>query len=130
MHQSPLYPKIGDASETGAGAGRGATLNLPVPAGAGRAEVFAALKSQFLPAMDKFQPELLLISAGFDSRKDDPLGGLLLNDEDFADMTRMLTKLGATHCQGRVISVLEGGYNPPGLALAVEAHVGAYVGEG
>lgn len=128
MHQSPLYPKTGDVSETGAGAGRGATLNLPVAAGAGRDEIFAALESKFIPAMEKFQPELFLISAGFDSRKDDPLGGLLLTDQDFADLTRMLMKLAATHCQGRVISVMEGGYNPPGLAAAVEAHVGAYVG--
>jgi len=127
VHQSPLYPRTGDASETGAGAGRDATLNLPVPAGAGRAEVFAALETQFIPAMERFQPELFLISAGFDSRKDDPLGGLLLTDEDFADLTRMMMNLAAVHCQGRVISVMEGGYNPPGLAAAVEAHVGAYV---
>lgn len=127
VHQAPHYPRTGDAHETGAGAGLGATLNLPLPAGSGRDEVFAALEKQFIPAMEKFQPELFLISAGFDSRKDDPLGDFLLTDQDFADLTRMMMTLAEAHCGGRIISVMEGGYNPPGLAAAVEAHVGAYV---
>jgi len=132
VHQSPLYPGTlypgcGEASQTGVGAGLNTTLNLPLPAGSGRDEVFGALEKHFLPAMEKFQPELLLISAGFDSRNGDPLGGLCLTDQDFADLTRMVMDLATVHGQGRVISVLEGGYNVPGLASAVEAHVGAYV---
>ncbi|HWL53449.1 MAG TPA: histone deacetylase [Chthoniobacteraceae bacterium] len=127
VHESPLYPKTGEASETGAGAGVDTTLNLPLPAGSGRDEVLGALEKHFIPAMEKFQPELFLISAGFDSRKGDPLGHFNLLDEDFAELTRLMMKLAAVHCQGRIVSVMEGGYNPPGLAAAVEAHLGAYV---
>lgn len=132
VHQSSLYPGTiypgsGEATQTGVGAGLHTTLNLPLPAGSGRDEVFGALEKHFLPAMEKFQPELFLISAGFDSRKGDPLGGLCLTDEDFADLTRTMMDLAAVYCQGRVISVLEGGYNVPGLASAVEAHVGTYL---
>lgn len=127
VHESPLYPRTGEASETGVGAGLGATLNLPLPAGSGREEVLGALEKHFLPAMEKFQPELYLISAGFDSREGDPLAHFRLQDEDFAELTRMMMKLAAAHCQGRVVSVMEGGYNVPGLVSAVEAHVGAYV---
>ena len=127
VHGTPLYPRTGEASETGAGAGLGATLNLPLSAGSGRDEVFGALEKQFIPALEKFQPELLLISAGFDSRKGDPLGNLCLEDEDFAELTRLMMNLAAVHCQGRLISVMEGGYHIPGLVSAVEAHVGAYV---
>jgi len=130
VHESPLYPGTGEASETGAGAGLGATLNLPLPAGSGRDEVLGALEKHFRPAMEKFQPELFLISAGFDSRIGDPLAHFRLTDEDFAELTRMMMNLAATYCQGRVVSVLEGGYNVPGLVSAVEAHVGAYVQAG
>lgn len=127
VHESPLYPRTGEASETGTGAGLGTTLNLPLPAGSGRDEVLGALEKHFIPAMEKFRPELFLISAGFDSRKEDPLGHFSLLDEDFAELTRMVMNLAAGYCQGRVISVMEGGYNVAGLAAAVEAHVGAYV---
>ena len=130
VHEAPLYPGTGDASETGTGAGLHTTLNLPLPAGSGRDEVLGALEKRFLPAMEKFQPELFLISAGFDSREGDPLAHFRLTDEDFAALTRLMMGLAATYCQGRVVSVLEGGYNVPGLASAVEAHVGAYVQAG
>jgi acetoin utilization deacetylase AcuC-like enzyme len=124
LHQAPLYPFTGAASETGAGAGRGATMNVPLPAGAGRTEVMHAL-DKLVGAMEVFRPELVLISAGFDSRFDDPLGGMTLTDADFADMTRVLLHLAATHAGGRLVSVLEGGYNLGGLAAAVVAHVQA-----
>lgn len=127
VHESPLYPYTGQASETGEGAGRNTNLNLPVPAGSGRVEIFGALEKHFLPAMEKFQPELYLISAGFDAREGDPLGHLCLTDQDFADLTRMMMNLAADHCQGRLVSVMEGGYHVAGLASGVEAHVGAYV---
>ena len=124
LHQAPLYPFTGAATETGSGAGRGTTLNIPLPAGAGRAEVMRAL-DHLVAAMALFKPELVLISAGFDSRIDDPLGGMTLTDADFADMTRVLLDLAATHAGGRLVSVLEGGYNLGGLAAAVTAHVQA-----
>ncbi|MBV9294434.1 MAG: histone deacetylase [Acidobacteriaceae bacterium] len=122
-HQSPWYPGTGAASERGEGEGTGKTINCPFPAGAGRAEILGAFRDQLLPAAREFYPDLILISAGFDSRANDPLGQFLLTDNDFAELTRMLTDLAAEHCNARLISVLEGGYNLEGLALAAEAHV-------
>ncbi len=122
-HQSPWYPGTGRASETGEGAGKGTTLNCPLPAGSGRTEIFAAVEKQLAPAMADFRPELVLISAGFDSRIDDPLGDFTLTDEDFADLTKLVRGIADQHAQGRVVSLLEGGYNLPGLASAASAHV-------
>lgn len=127
VHQWPLYPGTGAASETGRGEGRGTTCNAPLPAGSGRDQIFSAVEEGFVRAMEKFQPELYIISAGFDSRKEDPLGGFQLTDRDFADLTRMVLDLAEEHAGGRVVSVMEGGYNLRGLANAVEAHVGAMV---
>ena len=128
MHQWPWYPGTGSPDETGSGAGRGTTLNRPLQSGAGHEEAFAALTDHLLPAADAFAPELVLISAGFDSRLGDPLGGLALSDEDFAEMTTLVTNLAARHAGGRVVSVLEGGYDPAGLPSAAEAHVRALCG--
>ena len=122
-HQSPWYPGTGRADETGAGAGKGTTLNCPLPAFSGRKEIFACFEEKLSPAMEKFRPELVLISAGFDSRMEDPLGHFMLTDEDFADLTRMVLKIGKEHSGGRVVAMLEGGYNLRGLALAATAHV-------
>jgi len=122
-HQSPLYPFTGHANETGAGKGLGTTLNLPFPARTGMSDIGAAFTDRLLPAIDKFKPDLILISAGFDSRIDDPLGQFRLSDEDFIALTKLLLESAATHCQNRLVSVLEGGYNLKGLASAVTAHV-------
>jgi acetoin utilization deacetylase AcuC-like enzyme len=124
-HQWPWYPGTGPASETGEGAGKGTTLNCPLAAGAGRAEIFAAVEKQLMPAMEQFRPELVLISAGFDSRIDDPLGHFRLTDEDFADLTMLARGMADKYASGRVVSLLEGGYNLAGLASAAVAHVGA-----
>jgi len=124
-HQSPWYPGTGRANETGAGAGKGTTLNCPLPAGSGRAEIFAAFEKQLVPAVDDFKPELVLISAGFDSRVGDPLGQFLLTDADFADLTKLVRGIADRHAKGRVVSLLEGGYNLSGLASAATAHVQA-----
>lgn len=128
LHQAPWYPGTGAATETGTGRGEGTTLNVPLPAGAGRSEFFTALEKQFVPAMKVFHPELILVSAGFDSREGDPLGGFTLTDEDFADMTALLLMLAERLAAGRLVSVLEGGYNLGGLASAVSAHVRALIG--
>jgi acetoin utilization deacetylase AcuC-like enzyme len=128
-HQSPWYPGTGSAQETGAGAGAGATLNCPLPAGSGRAEIFDAFENKLLPAMKKFRPQFILISAGFDSRKGDPLGQFLLVDEDFVDLTKIVLRLAAEHAENRVVSLLEGGYSLRGLAAAVTAHIGALAGD-
>ncbi len=122
-HQSPLYPFTGHAEETGSGKGKGSTLNLPFPARTGIETIGAAFTDRILPALDRFKPEVIFISAGFDSRIDDPLGQFRLTDADFITLTRHLLEAAQTHCQGRLISVLEGGYNLSGLAKAVTAHV-------
>lgn len=124
-HQSPWYPGTGAKDETGEGEGKATTLNVPLAAGSGMAEIGAAFRDRFLPAMDAFRPELVLISAGFDSRLGDPLGGLTLLDDDFGALTRMLVGLAEKHAGGRLVSVLEGGYNVGGLAKAAAAHVRA-----
>ena len=123
-HQWPLYPGTGRADETGDGPGEGATMNFPFPAGAGRREILGAVENHLLPAAARFQPDLVLISAGFDSRVDDPLGRFTLTDIDFADLTRAVMGIAG----GRVVSVLEGGYNLAGLASAAAAHVAALLG--
>jgi acetoin utilization deacetylase AcuC-like enzyme len=123
VHQAPLYPGTGARDETGIGAGRGTTLNVPLPAGAGRAEIFAAFDTELGPALDRFRPDFLIVSAGFDSRIDDPLGAFTLTDDDFAWLTDWVVRVARAHCGGRLLSVLEGGYNLSGLASAVAAHV-------
>ena len=124
-HQSPWYPGTGAADETGAGKGQGTTLNCPFPAFSGRKEILGAFRDRLLPAAEKFKPELVLISAGFDSRIDDPLGHFTLSDDDFAELTRMMKEFAARECGGRVVSMLEGGYALAGLASAATAHVRA-----
>jgi acetoin utilization deacetylase AcuC-like enzyme len=124
-HQSPWYPGTGAAGETGHGAGLGTTLNFPLPAGSGRKDVLGALETRLVAAMEKFRPELVLVSAGFDSRRQDPLGQFTLGDEDFTDLTRLVRSIADTHAEGRIVSVLEGGYSLTGLASAATAHVKA-----
>ncbi|MFL6446802.1 MAG: histone deacetylase [Bryobacteraceae bacterium] len=123
-HQWPLYPGTGAESERGEGNGQGLTINCPFPAGSGRREIAGAFEQRFAPAANEFKPDILFISAGFDSRIGDPLGQFLLTDEDFEDLTGMMLDLAAQHCGGRLVSVLEGGYNVAGLSKAVAGHVG------
>lgn len=127
-HQSPWYPGTGAASERGEGPGAGKTINCPFPAGSGRREIVGAFQEILTPAAHAFRPDLILISAGFDSRVGDPLGQFLLADDDFAELTHRMADLAARHCSGRLVSVLEGGYSLEGLARAAEAHVGALLG--
>jgi acetoin utilization deacetylase AcuC-like enzyme len=123
-HQSPWYPFTGHVEETGARQGLGTTMNCPLAAGAGMKEIGGAFQDKLLPAIAEFKPDLIMISAGFDSRVDDPLGRFTLTDADFARLTQLLMQAADEHCQSRLISVLEGGYNLSGLASAVTAHVG------
>ena len=124
-HQWPWYPGTGPARETGEGEGKGTTMNVPLPAGSGRPEIFAAVEKQLIPAMDDFRPELVFISAGFDSRLGDPLGQFQLTDKDFTDLTKLVRGIADRHSGGRVVSLLEGGYSLSGLASAASAHVAA-----
>jgi acetoin utilization deacetylase AcuC-like enzyme len=127
-HQWPLYPGTGRADETGEGAGAGATMNFPLPAGSGRREVLGAVENSLVPAAERFRPDLVLISAGFDSRIGDLLGHFTLTDQDFADLTHAVMGIADRHANGRVVSMLEGGYSLPGLASAAAAHVAAVAG--
>lgn len=123
VHQSPWYPGTGHPDETGRGHGRGTTLNVPLPAGSGRREIFDAFENKLAPVMADFRPQLILISAGFDSCLGDPLGEFTLTADDVADMTRFFLSMAHTYAGGRLISLLEGGYDPAILAAAVCAHV-------
>ncbi len=124
-HEHPLYPGTGARSETGRGDGVGRTMNRPLPSGSGREEILGALENDLVPAMETFAPELVLISAGFDSRVHDPLGTFTLTDEDYGDLTRLVMQLADRYAGGRVASFLEGGYNLAGLGTAAVAHVRA-----
>jgi len=124
-HQYPYYPGTGAAGERGLDKGEGTTLNLPLsegtPASAHRQAFTDALK-----AIEKaFPPDLIIISAGFDSRRGDPLGGLMLEDSDFSEMTRQVMDMADRQASGRVVSVLEGGYNLDTLGETVRSHVAA-----
>ncbi|MGA2712302.1 MAG: histone deacetylase [Bryobacteraceae bacterium] len=121
-HQSPWYPGTGDARETGEGPGKGCTLNFPFPAGSGKDQILGAFRDRFAKKMDEFRPDLLLISAGFDSRNGDPLGRFVLTDADFAELTTVMREIADKHSKGRLVSILEGGYNLNGLSRAVYAH--------
>jgi acetoin utilization deacetylase AcuC-like enzyme len=127
-HQWPWYPFTGPASETGEGKGKGCTMNRPFPAGSGRKEIVGVFREELRRAADAFKPELVLLSAGFDSRSGDPLGQFTLGDQDFADLTAVMLEIAGTHAGGRLVSVLEGGYNLSGLASAATAHVRALAG--
>jgi acetoin utilization deacetylase AcuC-like enzyme len=124
-HQWPLYPGTGRRDETGMDSGRGTTMNFPLPAGSGRTEVLGAVMNSLAPAMDSFRPDLVLVSAGFDSRAGDPLGRFTLTDQDFTDLTRLLMEMADRYAGGRLVSALEGGYNLEGLGSAAAAHVAA-----
>src|SRR5580658_6000102 len=107
-HQSPWYPGTGARGETGEGAGAGAGMTLNCPAGSGRKEILGAFQEQLLPAAAEVKPELVLVSAGFDSRIGDPLGGFALTDPDFSDLTRVAREIADKYAGGRLLSVLEG----------------------
>jgi len=124
-HEMPLYPGTGAADETGA---FGTILNVPMQAGDGSEAFRAAFDDVVLPRLHEFRPDFLIISAGFDAHRDDPLGNLQLDEADFAWATRQLMALADVHAHGRIVSVLEGGYDLQGLALSVAAHVEALMG--
>jgi acetoin utilization deacetylase AcuC-like enzyme len=123
VHQHPWYPGTGLESESGSGAGRGFTLNCPLPAGSGDEEVTRAFSEKLAPAAQRFKPEFVLVSAGFDARAGDPLGGMKVTDEGFARLTAIVAGIAGEYASGRIVSSLEGGYSLSGLASAAEAHV-------
>lgn len=122
-HQYPYYPGTGGAEEKGRGRGEGFTLNVPLKAGTTGEEYLELFEKLIIPAVDNFHPEFILISAGFDAHRDDPLAGILLTEETYAEITRMVLSAAGHHCEGRVVSVLEGGYDLRALPRCVEALV-------
>jgi acetoin utilization deacetylase AcuC-like enzyme len=123
VHQHPWYPGTGTKDQTGKGKGLGTTLNFPLPSGSARKEIVEdSFGEELKKKMNQYRPELILISAGFDSRKDDPLGQFALEDKDFADLTHIVCDLANEFCDGKVVSILEGGYNLEGLSMAANSH--------
>ena len=118
-HQSPLYPGTGAASERGLGN----IVNAPLSPGADGVAFRHAMERVVLPALDDFAPELLMVSAGFDAHRDDPLANLGLVEDDYAWITERLAEVAARHCAGRIVATLEGGYDLRALAASAAAHV-------
>ena len=127
IHQRGHYPMgltgLGHTGQTGHGPAAGTTLNVPLAGGDGDEEALAAFNDRLVPAMEGFRPELVLISAGFDGRIGDPLGGLAISDEGFAEMTRIVMQIAEATAGGRIVSMLEGGYRLAGLAAAAATHI-------
>jgi acetoin utilization deacetylase AcuC-like enzyme len=123
IHRWPFYPGTGDADETGTADGLGATRNLPITFGTPRAAYFDSFCRELEDFAARVRPQLVLISAGFDSHRQDPIGSLGLEVEDFAELTKIVANIAAVHSAGRIVSLLEGGYNPPILAECVETHL-------
>lgn len=121
IHQYPHFPKTGFFTETGIGAGEGFTINIPLPKGYGDGEYITLFERILKPVALEFNPDLILVSAGFDIHRQDPLGGMLVTEAGFAGMTRCLMDIAAQCCWGRMVLVLEGGYEPAVLASSVRA---------
>jgi acetoin utilization deacetylase AcuC-like enzyme len=114
-----FFPATGAASERGTGKGVGATLNIPLEAGGGDAEILEAFTGRILPAMASFSPDLVMISAGYDAHRVDPLGGLVVTDAGFRRLAQVVCEAAQEHAGGRMITVLEGGYHPEASARCV-----------
>ncbi|HAO32959.1 MAG TPA: histone deacetylase family protein [Candidatus Competibacter sp.] len=125
-HQAYIYPGTGRRSERGVGN----IVNIPLPANSGAAELQEVWRQEIEPALAAFKPELLLVSAGFDAHYLDPLAELNFTEDDYAWMTQQLLAIAREHCQGRVVSMLEGGYNLQALAASTAAHVSALMEDG
>lgn len=130
IHRWPFYPGSGAADETGSGDGLGSTVNLPVPFGISRKDYLASFTGSLEKFAAKIKPQLVLLSAGFDSHREDPIGSLGLETEDFGPLTTSVMDVADAHADGKMISVLEGGYNPRVMAEAVELHLGEIVERG
>jgi acetoin utilization deacetylase AcuC-like enzyme len=125
MHRFPFYPGTGAASEIGSGAGRGTTLNIPLEGGLGDAAYLRSVENVVVRAIDAYQPQAILLSSGFDAHRRDPLGGMCVTEQAYGEITRRVVEAAARHSGGRVLSLLEGGYDMEGLAASVAEHVNA-----
>jgi len=122
-HQYPHYPGTGRATERGVGEAEGTTINLPLSAGEGDDEYRELFHRVLVPAADTFKPDIVIISAGFDAHQDDPLASMGLTENGYAELTAIVGGIAAKHCQNRILSCLEGGYNLKALAASVERHL-------
>jgi len=129
-HQSPHYPGTGHPWETGRDEAEGTTLNVPFGAGAGDTEFITAMSKTILPAITEFDPDFILISAGFDAHESDMLSSLCVTTQGYAHMTALVKSCAGRCCAGRLVSMLEGGYNLPTLAASVDTHLRALLDEG
>jgi acetoin utilization deacetylase AcuC-like enzyme len=125
IHRYPFYPGTGARDETGTGRGLGTKLNIPLPYGTPRRDFLAAFDAGLAKLADQIRPDLVVLSAGFDAHAEDPVGDLGLEVEDFVELTRRVVDVARMHAGGRLVSVLEGGYNVPILAGCVAAHLEA-----
>jgi len=122
-HPNFLYPGTGFEEETGIGPGRGYTMNIPFMPDASDADFRDAFDNRIIPAVARYAPQMIMVSAGFDGHADDPLGNLSLSDDIFGWMTQVAVEMAERHAKGRLVSVLEGGYEPGVLARCVPEHL-------
>jgi acetoin utilization deacetylase AcuC-like enzyme len=125
IHRYPFYPGTGAADEIGKGAGRGFTKNIPVRGGEGDAAWLRATENEIVRIIDDYRPNAILLSSGFDAHRRDPLGGMKVTEQAYGELTRRIVEAADRHSQGRVLSLLEGGYDLEGLAASVSEHVTA-----
>jgi len=125
VHRYPFYPGTGASDEIGVGAGRGFTKNIPLEAGEGDSAFLRATEDEIVRIIDDYKPNAILLSSGFDAHRRDPLGGMNVTEKAYGELTRRIVECAERHCDGRVFSLLEGGYDMEGLAASVAAHVSA-----
>lgn len=128
VHQYPFYPGTGGESETGAGDGLGTTLNFPLPPYSDDDDYLELVENRLIPEMFRFKPDLIILSAGFDAHKDDPLANMRLTTECYGKMTRLILDAAREICKGRLVSILEGGYNHNALSDSVLCHIKELLG--
>jgi acetoin utilization deacetylase AcuC-like enzyme len=120
-HQWPLYPDTGAVDEVGVGEGMGYTVNVPLPEGCGDGDYARVFRELLVPVAEAFRPDLVLVSAGFDAHRDDPLGGMLVTEEGFANLCAVMRGIADRCAGGRLAMILEGGYDLQGLSRSVRA---------
>ncbi len=125
IHRYPFYPGTGAGSEIGTDEGRGFTKNIPLSAGQGDAALLRATEDQIVRIIDDYRPNAILLSSGFDGHRRDPLGGMNVTEQGYGELTRRIVECAERHCEGRLFSLLEGGYDLEGLAASVSEHVAA-----
>ena len=125
IHRYPFYPGTGAANEMGTGGGRGFTKNIPMAGGTGDADYLRAVEDDIVRIIDDYRPDAILLSSGFDAHRRDPLGGMRVTERAYGEITRRIVEVANRHAHGRVLSLLEGGYDMEGLAASVDEHVRA-----